>query len=446
MKIFGELNSTENIPAFEDIFRDSDSESSASEGGDGSDSESEGVGESRMQRIERRALKRRELRRWEQKRDELLFDYTQYSYFSRSSAMVMFELAWKLSKESMELLWWAIVGVSEQLIMGKIESVAYTLESDKIQSHVSRLTNRTGVEESAATTTKITYENDLHLVLYRHWTVLESLKHSLYPACKLKLWTSRGEKKLHELLVEMGLPLVQARQSFNSMDLVLRKEFYKMIEGLAEKYGIPDIIFGSFTLQYGYRNRFAAADYVFGLTSLLEAITQERNYEHCFLMTLEALSRNGKTFLEDGIKRAKQMLVSVFRQVQMCLELHQVRSAGPFLYYLMQEENMYFSCPYGITILAKFILRAHVAVSRNRRAIHLPLVLSSVIDPENDLCLMVGVTPVSMDSRNLFGRAFEAAADKSGVTILNDCFDQQIIQLRRTDQTKFLDALTVILS
>lgn len=439
------MNNDERIPAFEEIFRDSDSEGSGSESG--GDSETEGGGESRMERVERRALKRRELRRWEQKRDELMFEYTQYGYYSRSSAMILFELAWKLSKESVELLWWAIIGVSEQLIMGKIESVAYTLESDKIQSHVSRFTNRTESDDRTPTAaTKITYENDLHLALYRHWTVLESIKHSIYPACKLKLWTTRGEKKLHELLVEMGLPLVQARQAFSSMDLVLRKEFYKMIEGLAEKYGIPDIIYGSFTLQFGYRNRFSAADYVLGLASLLESISYDRNSEHCFLLTLEALTRNGKTNLDDGIKRAKQMLVNVFRQVQICLELHQVRSAGPFLYYIMQEENTFFSCPYGITILARFVLRAHVAVSRNRRAIHLPLVLSSVLDPDRDLCLMIGVTPVSMDSRNLFGRAFEEAAHKSNVTILNDSFDQHIIQIKKTDQTKFLDALTVILS
>lgn len=443
----GEINNDERIPAFEELFRDSDSENSESEG---SDSDNEAASESRMQKIERRALKHRELRRWEQKRDELMFEYTQYNYYGRSSAMMLFELAWKLSKESIDLLWWAIIGVSEQLIMGKIESVSYTLESDKIQSHVSRLTNRNYADQTSASGMKITYENDLHLVVYRHWSVLESIKHSVYPACKLKLWTARGEQKLHEMLVEMGLPLVQARQTFNSMDLVLRKEFYKMIESLAEKYGIPDIIFGSFTVQYGYRSRFSATDYVFGLSNLLEGITSDRNPEHCFLLTLEALSRSSKAaaHLEDGIKRAKQMLVSIFRQVQTCLELHQVRSAGPFLYYIMQEENSFFSCggPYGITLLAKFVLRAHVAVSRNRRAIHLPLVLSVILDADRDLCLMLGITPVSMDSRNLFARAFEEAANKSGVTISNDSFEQHMIQIKRSDQTKFLDALTVILS
>lgn len=436
------MNESEGIPTFEAIFRDSDDESGSES--DGSSSEGED-GETRIQKIERRALKRRERRKWEQQRDEAMFEYTQYNYYGRSSALLVYELAWKLSKESMDLLWWAIVGTSEQLILGKVESSVYTLETGKIQSHVSRLTNRFS-DQSVQTAVRITYENDLHLALYRHWTVQDSIRHSVYPACKLKLWTGRGEKRLHELLVEMGLPLVQARQTFGSMDLVLRKEFYKMIEGLAEKYSIPDIIYGSFTLQYGYRNRFSAADYVFAMMGLLESISNERSPDYCFIETLDSLTRSKRTLLEDGIKRTKQTLTAILRQVQSCLDLHQVRAAGPFFYYVLQEENPFFSCHYGITMLARFVLRAHVAVSRNRRAIHLPLVLSSVLDLDRGLCLMVGVPPVSMDARNLFGRAFEEAATKSAVTISHDSFEQSIIQIKQNDQTKFLDALTVVLS
>uniref|UniRef100_A0A336L5R6 CSON003648 protein n=1 Tax=Culicoides sonorensis TaxID=179676 RepID=A0A336L5R6_CULSO len=442
VQLIGTPTDEDGIPEFEQIFQESDMESNSdTDGSDLSDHE----GETRMERIERRAIKRREKRQWEAKRDEVMFQYTQYNYYGRSSALMIFELAWKLSKDSMDLLWWAIVGATEQLILGKIESTNYTLESDKIQGHCSRLMNRTG-DQTLHTSVKILYENDLHLALYRHWTVIDSLRHSMYPACKLKLWTAKGDKRMNELLVEMGLPLVQARQSFSSMDLTLRKEFYKMLEGLTDKYGMPDIIYGSFTLQYGYRNRFAAADYVFSMIALLESITKEKSPEQCFLETMDSLNRTSKSLLEDGINKSKQMLSVIMKQVQSCLDMHLVKSAGPFLYYILQEENAYFSCPYGITMLAKFVLRAHVAVSKNRRAIHLPLVLSSVIDAEQGHCLMVGVTPVSLDARNLFGRAFEEAANKCRITISQDSFEQSIIQIKQSDQTKFLDALTVVLS
>lgn len=375
-----------------------------------------------------------------------MFDYTQYSYYGRSSALLIFELAWKLTKDSMDLLWWAIVGITEQLVLGKIESATYILESGQIQSHVSRLTNKSN-DQSLQTALKITFENDLHLALYRHWSVHDSIKHSMYPACKLKLWTLRGEKKLHELLVEMGLPLAQAKQTFSSMDLVLRKEFYQMIEKHADKYMIPDIVFGSFTLQYGYRNKYSASDYVYAMLAILESINKERSPEHCFWEALDSLSRSNKVILDNGVDRAKEYLNAIFKQVQTSLEMHQVHSAGPFLYFTLNEENIYFSCPYGLVMLAKFMLRGHVAVSRNRRAPELPLVASCPIDVERGLCLMIGVAPVCEDSpKNFFGKAFEQAAIKSGAVISQDFFESCIIQIRQSDITKFLDGLTVLLS
>ena len=67
------------------------------------------------------------------------------------------------------------------------------------------------------------------------------------------------------------LPLVQSKQNFRSMDLELRKEFNPSLERLSEKYNLPDIMFTSFVLQYGYRNQYCASDIVYSLLSLLEA-------------------------------------------------------------------------------------------------------------------------------------------------------------------------------
>lgn len=51
----------------------------------------------------------------------------------------MFELAWKLSKDNNDLLWWAIVGITEQVLLEKIEHSQYVLETGTLQSHVTRL-------------------------------------------------------------------------------------------------------------------------------------------------------------------------------------------------------------------------------------------------------------------------------------------------------------------
>jgi cell division control protein 45 len=374
-----------------------------------------------------------------------MFNYTQYSFYARSSALALFELAWQLSKDSLDLLWWAIVGITEQLLCGKIESSLYTLETQRIQSHVTRLLNK-NTDNTLQTAIRITYENDLHLALYRHWTIKESLKNSIYSACKLKLWTLNGKKKMSELLVEMGLPLVQARQQFNSMDLSLKKEFFQMIEKSAEKYNLHDIIYGSFTLQYGYKNRYSAADYVYSMVAILEQIEHDRSAENCFLEALDCLSRNRKNILESGIEKAKLLLGAIFKQVKISLETSQIFSAGPFLYFILQDENILFSSPYGLSMLAKFILRGYVAVSRSRRTHELPLIASVPIDLERGICLMIGIPPLGDDTKNLFGKAFEQAAIKSNAAISQDFFDTSLIQIKISDCSKFIDALTVLLS
>uniref|UniRef100_A0A1B0CPX3 Uncharacterized protein n=1 Tax=Lutzomyia longipalpis TaxID=7200 RepID=A0A1B0CPX3_LUTLO len=443
IKILGKPNDDEGIPEFESIFRDSDSEEDSSEE---DEDDEEGEQMTRMQKFEMKMERQRQKRIWEADRNRIMFEYSQFSYYGRSSALVLFELAWKLSKDTLDTLWWAIVGVTEQLVMGKIESAAYTLECNQIQSHVSRLSNKAS-NQSTQTAVRITFENDLHLAMYRHWSVQDSLRHSIQSACKMRLWTARGEKRLQELLVEMGLPLVQARQTFGAMDLVLRKEFYGMIEKLAEKYDLTDLIYGSFTLNYGYRFRYSAADYVYSLLANLESVGTDRLPEMCFLEAMDSLGRVNRAKLDGGLERAKHLLSGIFRQVQSCLEMHQVQSAGPFLYYILTEQNTLFCCPYSLTLLTQFILRAHVAASRSRRAPDLPLVASCPVDLERGIFLMIGIPPTREASpKNLFGRAFEQAAIKAAATISPDFFDTSCIQIRREDTERFLDALTVLLS
>lgn len=158
----------DDIPNFESIFRESDDEESGQ-----SNSEEEEVDEAT--RIHRRATKRRERQRWEEERDRLMFNYTQYSFYGRSSALVMFELAWKMSKDCTDLLWWAIVGSTEQLLLGKIESSTYALEESAVQGHVSRISSQL-LEQSNQASVKISLEKDLSLALYRHWSVHDSIR------------------------------------------------------------------------------------------------------------------------------------------------------------------------------------------------------------------------------------------------------------------------------
>lgn len=115
----------------------------------------------------------------------------------------MYNLAWKLNKDDKDLLWYAIVALTEQMVFNKIELTQYLLETSNLQVHTVHLQNRTQ-DTDVTTSLKITFEKDIRLNLYRHWNVEAALKYSMYSACKLKLWSAKGDRKLNGFLADMG--------------------------------------------------------------------------------------------------------------------------------------------------------------------------------------------------------------------------------------------------
>lgn len=73
---------------------------------------------------------------------------------------------------------------------------------------------------------------------------------------------------------------MQSRQKFSAMDMELRQEFHSMIEKLAEKYNLDQLVFASFILQYGFRNKYCASDVVYAMLALLES-TVSNQYHNC---------------------------------------------------------------------------------------------------------------------------------------------------------------------
>ena len=59
----------------------------------------------------------------------------------------------------------------------------------------------------AAEDHRIVFEEDFKFMMYRHWSLLESMRHSDYIAAKFEVWTSVGQKKLKTMIAQMGIPL-----------------------------------------------------------------------------------------------------------------------------------------------------------------------------------------------------------------------------------------------
>jgi len=57
----------------------------------------------------------------------------------------------------------------------------------------------------------IVYEQEMKLMLLRHWTLFDSLCNSNYLVSKLQLWKEHGQKELRNILAKLGISLDQAK-------------------------------------------------------------------------------------------------------------------------------------------------------------------------------------------------------------------------------------------
>lgn len=143
------------MPEFEDIFdEDEDKENEEAAEADSanelSDEDEEQLAErlSNKSRTKRKRFdpeyleKQHKRREWENKRSKILFEYYKYTYHRCSSSLVMFDLAWKSAKDNNDLLWWSIIGVTEQIINAKIDRDLYTRYMVELNSHVLRHNHR----------------------------------------------------------------------------------------------------------------------------------------------------------------------------------------------------------------------------------------------------------------------------------------------------------------
>ncbi|XP_033693347.1 cell division control protein 45 homolog isoform X2 [Tursiops truncatus] len=387
------------VPAYDDIFRDEeeDKEHSGNESDEGSEpSEKRARVE---EEIAEQTLKRRKRRDWEARRRDILFDYEQYEYHGTSSAMVMFDLAWMMSKDLSDMLWWAIVGLTDQWVQDKITQMKYVTDVGILQRHVSRHNHRHEDEEHALSVDcmRISFEYDLRLALYQHWSLHDSLCNTCYTAARFKLWSLHGQKRLQEFLADVGLPLKQVKQKFQSMDVSLKENLREMIEESANKFG----------------------------------------------GNLDKLYR--------GLELAKQQLRATQQTIASCLCTNLIISQGPFLYCSLMEgtpDVMLFSRPAALSLLSKHLLKSFVCSTKNRRCKLLPLVMAAPLSAEQGTVTMVGIPPEtdSSDRKNFFGRAFEKAAEGTNSRTLHNHFDLSVIELKAEDRSKFLDALVSLLS
>ncbi|TPX39767.1 hypothetical protein SeMB42_g06256 [Synchytrium endobioticum] len=218
--------------------------------------------------------------------------YSAGTYYGTSVAEMIYILAEQLNRTSNQLLWLTILGMTDQYIHDRIETRKYRSKTRRWKEEVNRFNVDNRAEDDDERDTDSTISNsrtnnfyaargaddagirsddELRLMLFRHWTLSESMFHTSYIASRLILWKEKGRARLSSLLVKMGMPQKECNQLFSEMKVALKNTLKEKLVGVAPRYMLNDIQFPSFFKQYGYRTAISASDAVYAITALLDA-------------------------------------------------------------------------------------------------------------------------------------------------------------------------------
>ncbi|KAK0641538.1 CDC45 family [Cercophora newfieldiana] len=219
---------------------------------------------------------RRKLLRLRRDNESILREYYRLgASYSEPISSMMYSLASELGREDNDLLWLTIVGVTSMELYGRSSAgVAVTVRAGDsrptsgwmgmrgarirqlLRDEVRRLNppevgngrvlpEATGIIPTTARSpedTSIRLSPEPKFLLIRHWSLYDSMLHSPYLFSRLKTWSETGLKRLHKLLAKMGVSLVQCKQSYAHMDMMLKRELRTKLLKYASLYNLDELV------------------------------------------------------------------------------------------------------------------------------------------------------------------------------------------------------------
>ncbi|CAO3590605.1 unnamed protein product [Absidia cylindrospora] len=413
----------------------------------------------------------------QKEREGRLQDYYSTSYHVNSSAGQMYILATQLNKTNNELLWLAITGVTAQYIFERNDTTKYMQYVKRFSDDVA-LFNISTHETSGSTKAEdsIQCEDEYRFMLFRHWSLYDSMFHSGYVASKLGVWREFGQKRLNNMFAKMGFSLQQCHQVYTHMDMELKNILRNKIETVAPLYGLTDICFPSFSRTYGWKYSLSASDIVYALATLLEtspsaaaALGEPVNWnddqdwgeledttndhpEDLGSVRRKWWMRNFYTAYDslnsiDGIRRGISLCMkiqkAIVRQGTSIIDKKNTRMLKTFRMVLIKDgpDLPLFQHPLTLSKLALFLTDAFREHGRR----NLPFVISS-LDEEHDSYLVVANTGAAAFGdirKNRFGIAFQMASVETNARTSFDSFETSVLQIHKNDLEHFLEKLYV---
>jgi cell division control protein 45 len=475
----------------EDEFESEEEEEGSGGEGGGSDEEGTDAGERRRKRRksqrevspERRSAPQVTVRdsraQARARRARVRTHYASGQHYGHATAISMYVMSMQLDKDNNDLLWLAIVGLTDQFLHKRIADDRYiSLHSECTAWVIARNPPRGHMETSdkslvpIADAGRIVFEQEFRFMLHRHWSLYESMYFSNYVASKLCVWKARGREKLEELLAKIGVGLQQCKQKFPFMSSQMRRRLKEKLVEYGDKYGLDDITYGSFVRYLGFSCPISAADIVYCVTALVEHVdlrdsvnvaTQEAKdgddvsiddnddgaWLDGFNAAYDLLGAKAPDVMQKGLELSMSLQKAIVNLAISIMEKGQIIATPNLRYAYIHAEasdERLFTQPLALGKLAMFMVDVHRenGAWAGKRA--RPLVL---LAEREETYLVVAVTCAEKEGlapANNFSNYFLLAAGEGRMRMKHDGFDTSVAEIRKEDATMFMENLVDALS
>ncbi|KAK8813177.1 hypothetical protein WA158_002769 [Blastocystis sp. Blastoise] len=378
--------------------------------------------------------------------------YYEYSYYAYPIAPTFYSLSRQISYDTNEMLWMAIIGLTDTFINGRLNREAYdsiliSLQGDIIAKNVSTNDHENDMDLSIG---YISPSEEPQLMLYRHWSLFNSFYYSSYVASKLGTWNSQGASELYSLFAKMGIPLKKCKEQFTFFNKKSKNDLYYLLSSNLEDYGFDNFYYHSYCRRYDYKMLLCASDIVYCISALLEMRSlnkDDSSWELNWNNAYDALlCKTNESILTKGIHYAQIQQESIVRFGISIIEKRLIHISEHFRYAIVnditEEDVEMFTKPLILNRLTSFIINVFKNQGKWTGRSALPFILC-ILNSNTNTYTVLGV-PCSQwgeTKLNQFTHFFKLAIDSIKPRNKLDSFSGTIIEIYKDDLLYFIDEL-----
>ncbi|GJD07196.1 Cell division control protein 45 [Galdieria sulphuraria] len=220
---------------------------------------------------------------------EALQYYAKPEWDACSSSILTYVLARDMNQGTISHLWLAILGLTDHFLDNRIWKGDYEMQISFLKAELERYqSTTTNTEDSSpigmlstscswdkenersdyGDKSRVIYSIEWKIELMRLWTFYDSLMHSCLFVSRLATWKQKGQRDILEMLAILGIPLKDAKQTWNHMDVRCKRLLQSKFSVACRHFGLDDISFPSFIRVFADGSCFSAMDMVLSIRAL----------------------------------------------------------------------------------------------------------------------------------------------------------------------------------